>query len=238
MITRDDPKYPSVIGESIAMAESDWTIEKATYNKHLANFNKINRGQDRKTYCKVVCRLIDRFLILNNIKWTDDQLFTASLDLMERCLTWNIADVICFMKYIRQNPKNIKEMKVYPNFAPMNLLSMVAFYNEAQVEIDEPKRRQMTLEHNAPIKALTVTTGDGKVLQSNLVVEMSKKFAKGVKPQNAVEAQQLRKDVEKLAEDASKPAWLKEKENNERKLKIAKGANDPEGWVLDAGDKK
>ena len=215
------------------MVETQWTIEKAAYNKNLDNFHKVNRNfTDKKTYCKVLCRIIDRFLKLNNINWSDDQLFTAALDLMERCLTWNVADIICFMKYIRQNPRNLKELRVYPNFAPMHLLSMVAFYNEAQVEIDEPKRKQLVLEQNTAPMVLTVMGEDGKVQGSNILLEISKHFAKGVKPQNPVEAQRLKKDVDRQIEDAGKPAWQKEKEEKERHLKIVKGANDPESWLI------
>jgi hypothetical protein len=59
-------------------------------------------------------------------------------------------------------------------------------------------------------------------MKSELVTQMSKKFEKTAKPQNAVERQRLTKDVEREITESSKPPWLKEKEGRERKEKIAR----------------
>lgn len=159
-IQRDNPHYLSRISEELGMVESAWSIEKAAYNSDLPNFQKANRDiETKKTYCKVIVRIIDRFLKLNNINWNDDQLFTLAIDVIERCPDWNIADTICFLKFIRQNPKNIKDLRIWQNFAPADLMRMIPFYNEELAIIHERRRHQSVHEQNLPIKAITTFSG-------------------------------------------------------------------------------
>ncbi len=219
--------YLSVIGESISIVESEWSIETATQNTKLDNFRKVGFAADgKRLYCKVIVRIVDRFLKLNNIGWNDDQLFTCAIDIMERCITWNIADIVCFLKYLRQNPKNLKELRIYANFTPTDLMRMIPFYNEEQALVLEERKKKQVVQENEVIRGIVqIETPDGiKQVPWNKIVT---KITNGMdsKPKNEFEKAVLQHSIKKEHEEALKPDWQKRKEKLERQQKIATAAN-------------
>lgn len=217
------------LSNEIRMVESAVTIEKAAYNKELTNFDKVLKTGQRH-YIVVVSRIITNFLSLNNITWGDRQVYTCAMDIMDLCPTWNVADMVCFMRFIRQNPKQIKELRIYQNFTPVDLLRMVPFYNEEQAILDENRRRAKIAEENLPAKILTVKGEDGAV-KKYPIGEVYKKFTEkfNITPTNKVRQAlykaQIAHDVKKQIEEEKKPAWKKDKEKAEMIKKISEDAN-------------
>ncbi len=217
------------LSNEIRMVESSISIEKATYNPALTNFDKVVKTGQRQ-YIVAVSRIITNFLTLNNISWADRQVYTCAMDIMDLCPTWNVADMVCFMRFIRQNPKQLKELRIYQNFTPADLLRMVPFYNEEQAIVVENKKRAEIHEENLPATILTVKGKDGTI-KKYPIGEAYKRFAEKLsitpvnKIQKAMQKALIDHDVKKQTEEEAKPQWKKDKEKAELNKKISEGAN-------------
>src|ERR1041384_7412878 len=114
----EDPRATMALSEIVMDCEGSVgfrQIVEAQAYRRISNFRSLEgKKEDRSLNCKIIARLIDRFLRLVRVNWDMDQLMTSALDLMEQCPDWSLADVVNFLKYIRQNPSDNPKLKIYP----------------------------------------------------------------------------------------------------------------------------
>jgi hypothetical protein len=231
---------PDAVAPAISKIEGRLAVEGVAYNKVFPSL--LSFKDNTESILKLIVPLTERFLSLNNIKWTMDQKLTFALDLLEINTTWNVGDIVMFFKFVRQNKGNVKEMKVNSFLTPPQLLRYVEFYEEERSIVLHRKQKEEQQEKSAGLTEVFSTNiaivqkdgdkpvpdEDGKIITTNLSKAanyFSEKMTDGVVPKNRIQKGLQKLQAKNAAEESLLSYDQRDKKKKTAYSKISKGAN-------------
>ena len=149
----NDDSYFARLSILLSGIEKEISFEKLTRArtspKHV-NFRTAARNSNTVfDYCKVMAKIIQRLTIANKYDWNDDQLFSCSIDMFYLCVDWNMGDMVHFVYHVRTNPHKRPEFVKNGPLLPIDLMNMVAAFNDMRAA--EHERLAHTLEKEKSI---------------------------------------------------------------------------------------
>lgn len=214
---------------AIHKIESQLDVTKTAYNnKAFPAIHTYVTSGSVKEILPSILSTVDRFLSHAGIKWTKDQRVTFALDIVDMNPTWNLGDIICFLKFVRQNRSGISEMKVNAFITPPQLIRYIQFYEEErsmvliqkQKELQQENARGLSeaLSNNIIVNALEEST-PSKINLSRAVDFLSEKTTDGVVAKNKIQ-KSLHKLQAKKAEEDSQLSYEQLSKKNADKFKV------------------
>lgn len=149
LLNETDKRYLGKLAVIISEIEKKVSFERifrTTSGNGSITFNAVIQNKTELfNYSKAISRIIERLTLANDYKWTEDQIFSCTIDIVYRCRDWCLADMINFIYHVRTNPNSRPEF-VKRKLLPTDLMNMVSVYNDMRAIEHERLVRQ--LEHD------------------------------------------------------------------------------------------